>query len=301
MRIELHGHPRVGAELRRQQEPAVDHLHARRDLRRDGQRLREDRRQARARLRARDRRRAARRDGALRRVVRPRADLSRARQHERRRRSPGRGVLAAQRAGSVRARARHDEVGRQPRVADPFRGIRRARVQDRDDAADGARRDRRRREDAGRARSCRHADPEAEHPDAAGRRLRRDRRAREAARGGREPRHSRGPRRPHACRLGAHGRARRNAAGGRRRYAPTSELSDAPPLERRLAGSSRRRARARGRRHLERHAPSAATQRESHQPHRRRISFSAATTKTSCAMPRSTCRSPPTPKRRCRH
>ena len=201
----------------------------------------------------------------------------------------------------VRARARYDEVGRQPRVADPFRGIRRARVQDRDDAADGTRRDRRRREDAGRARSCRHADPEAEHPDAAGGRLRRDRRAREAARGGREPRHSRGPRRPHACRLGAHGGARRNAAGGRRRHAPTSELSDAPPLERRLAGSGRRRARARGRRHLERHAPSAATQRESQSASPRRISSSAATTKTSCAMPRSTCRSRPTRKRRCRH
>ena len=60
-------------------------------------------------------------------------------------------------------------------------------------------------------------------------RLRRDRRAREAARGSREPRHSRGPRRPHAGRLAAHGRARRNAAGGRRRYAPTAELPDAPP------------------------------------------------------------------------
>ena len=33
---------------------------------------------------------------------------------------------------------------------------------------------------------------------------------------------------------------------------------------------------------------------------RRRISSSAAITKTSCATPRSTCRSPPTPKRRCR-
>ena len=68
--------------------------------------------------------------------------------------------------------------------------------------------------------------------------------------------------------LRAHGRARRDAASGRRRHAPTSELSDAPSLERRLAGPSRRRARARGRRHLERHAPSAATQRESSQPHR---------------------------------
>ena len=124
--------------------------------------------------------------------------------------------------------ARIHEVGRQPGLADPLRGIGRARVQDRDDAADGAGRDRRRRENAGGARSCRHADPEAQHSDAAGRRLRRDRRARENARGRRESRHSRGPRGAHACRLAAHGRARRDAASGRRRHASTAELPDAP-------------------------------------------------------------------------
>ena len=64
-----------------------------------------------------------------------------------------------------------------PASLTPFRRVGRARLQDRDDAADGARRDRRRREDAGRARSGRRADPEAQHSDAAGRRLRRDRRS----------------------------------------------------------------------------------------------------------------------------
>ena len=133
--------------------PAGDRVHARRDLGGHGERLREDRGQAGARVRARHRGRAARGDGGVRRMVRPRARLPRARQHERRRAAQRRRVLGAQRAGSGGARARHHEVGRQPGVDHALRGIGRARVQDRDDAAVRPGRARRRRSHAGSARA----------------------------------------------------------------------------------------------------------------------------------------------------
>ncbi len=53
-------------------------------------------------------------------------------------------------------------------------------------------------------------------------------RGREAARRGRESRDHRGPRRAHARGARAHGRARGDAAGGRRRRGPPLEFPDAP-------------------------------------------------------------------------
>ena len=139
--------------------------------RRDGARLFQGHRQAAHDIVPRHRRPAARHDGDLQCLVRPRAG------HRHRRHRSRRGPPSARRAdrplgaGHQRAGARLHQMGRHAGLAAALRAVLRARLQDRDDAADGAGRDRARR------RSAAGADPRERraivHPALRARRRRR--------------------------------------------------------------------------------------------------------------------------------
>ena len=168
-RVEFPRPARIDHQLRRQQEPRADHLHARGVGRRHGARVLQGRRQADARGRARHRRPAARVDGALQRLVRSRAGLHGDRQLQRRGGPPA-GRVVPRRPGCRAHGARLHEVGRHAVVAHALRGIGGARVQRRGDAADGAGRARPRRHPAGAGRRHRQA---SRNPEGAGSRRRR--------------------------------------------------------------------------------------------------------------------------------
>ena len=133
--LDVPGSSRVADQLRQEHGARAPHLPARRGGRRDGARLRQGRRQADAGRRSRDRRTAALVDGAV-------PGLGRSRPGRRHRRPSPQSVRrdqpAAQRAGHGPARAQLRQVRRRGDDARAVRGVGDARLQDRDDAADGA-------------------------------------------------------------------------------------------------------------------------------------------------------------------
>ena len=146
--LELPRPARVADQLRRQQEAGIPHLHSRGNRRRHGARLLQGHRQAADDAGARHGRPAARRDGGLQRLVRPRAGHRRRRQPPRSLEAPaGRADLPLG-AGHQCAGARLHQVGRHAGLAPALRAVVRARLQDRDDAALRAGRDRARRRPA---------------------------------------------------------------------------------------------------------------------------------------------------------
>ena len=158
LRLELPRSARSGAQSRRQHQAGDPHLPARGNRRSHGAGLRQDRRQADGHDLPRRRRSAARDHGDVQRLVRSRAGHRHGRQHHR-----GQQARAGRRMGALRHRSRRDrarlrQVGRPADLASAFRRIGGARLQGRDDAADGAGHALARRRAAGKSdRRCRDA------------------------------------------------------------------------------------------------------------------------------------------------
>ena len=168
--IDVPGAPRIPHQLRQEHGARDPDLPARRGRRRDGARLRQGRRQADAGRRSRDRRTAALVDGAV-------SGLGRSRARRRDRRPSPQSVRrdqpAAQRAGHGPARAQLRQVRRRGDDTRAIRGVGDARLQDRDDAADGTGRADGRRRAAGVDRHQRAAHSGARALHASARRSRR--------------------------------------------------------------------------------------------------------------------------------
>ena len=189
---------------------------------------------------------AARRDGDLQRLLRPRAHRLAGRQRARRHAAPPRSRMGAQRARRRRHGARFRQVGRRAHFAHAFRRVHRARLQDRDDAADDAGADRGRRRSAGASHgSGAAARSQTPRDVAAARRFRRRRRSRAPVGRRAEPGAGRRPRRAHARRHETAGGARRNLASARDRSMGTPEFPRAPSAEShgQRAGTDRQRRR----------------------------------------------------------
>ena len=162
--LELPWAARVDHQLRRQQQAGIPHVPARGNRGRDGARLRQDRRQAdgRAWCTASSACSTRRWRSTTPSAIACRSIVHR-RQHRRRRRARARRRMGAQRQDMARDRARLREVGRPAGLAAAFRRVDGARLQDRDDAADGAGADR------ARCTTCRKqpiAGRDAAHPAA---------------------------------------------------------------------------------------------------------------------------------------
>ena len=149
--VELPRPARIDRQLRRQPGAGIHHVLPRGVVGGDGPRLLQGRRQADGRARARDRRPAARGDGDLQRVLRSRAASTSSPAIPSTPRSGGPASSGPQRAGRGGDGPRFHQVGRPAGLAPALRRVGRARVQDRDDAADDARAPRRRRRAAGRS------------------------------------------------------------------------------------------------------------------------------------------------------
>ncbi len=207
MRLELPRSARGGAQPRQQRQARDPQLPARGHRRPHGAGLRQDGGQADGDDLPRRGRPSARHHGDVQRLVRPRARHRHGRQYPRGEQARARRRMGALGGRHQRHRARLHQVGRSADLAAALRGIRGARLQGRDHAADGSGDARARRRAAGKPDPRRGdaAHPEARQGGAAAGRFRRARRARQDAGGGREPGHHR---RPLCAHDGRHGSPR---------------------------------------------------------------------------------------------